>query len=120
MASLLSSFKNDFNRTIAVYPEVETKNDIWEIEKTWPTVGDANIECLLLLNNQKYDQFVNNAVEYLKTTHKVRLELWPTINVWDKIKDEFDVWYNVKFTNNAPWFGGIDDHLLLLVDVIIK
>jgi len=118
--SLLSSFKNDFNKTISVYAEVETQNDIWEVAKTWPTVTTTGIKCLLLLNNQRYDAFVENKVEYIKTTHQVRLELWPTINIWDKIKDEDNLWYDVKFTNKAPWFGGVDDHLLLLVDVIIK
>lgn len=118
--SLLSSFKNDFNRTIAVYPEVRATNDIWEVTKTWPTTSDTWIKCLLLLRSQQYNAFVSNAVEYIKTTHKVRLDFWPTINVWDKIKDEFDVEYDVKFVTSTPWFDGSDDHLLLLVDIITK
>lgn len=118
--SLLSSFTNDFNRTIAIYPVVENKNSIWEVEKTWPTASATGIKCLLLLRSEKYNVFAENEVEYIKTSHKVRLDFWPTINVWDKIKDEFDVWYNVKFVTSTPWFDWNDDHLLLLVDIITK
>lgn len=118
--SLLSSFKNDFNRTLEVYPLVESTNSIWEVEKTWPTASTTGIECLLLLRSEKYNAFASNEVEYIKTTHKVRMDFWPIINVWDKIKDEFDVWYNVKFVHRTPWFDWVDDHLLLLVDIITK
>lgn len=118
--SLLSSFQNDFNRTIAVYPIVEAKNSIWEMETTWPTATSTGIKCLLLLKQQDYKKYASNQVEYIETTHKVRLDFGPTINVWDKIKDNNNVWYDVRFVHKTPWFDGIDDHLLLLVDIITK
>ena len=118
--SLLSSFANDFNRTIAVYPKVTSKNNIWEVETSWPTASATGIKCLLLLKTENYKQFVNQQVEYIETTHKVRLDFGPTIEVWDKIKDNNNVWYDVRFVHKTPWFDWIDDHLLLLVDIITK
>lgn len=120
--SLLSSFANDFNKTISVYPKVTSKNNIWEVETTWPTPTSTGIKCLLLLWYNKSDyaywEYIENQFEYIKTTHKIRMDNWPIIKEWDKIKDNNNVWYNVRFVTNAPWFGGVDDHLLILVDII--
>lgn len=119
MKSLLSSFANDYNRTIAVYPKVTSKNAIGEVTTTWPTASTTGIKCLLLLRSEEYRKFVSTQVEYIKTTHKVRLDFGPTVNVGDKIKDNNNVLYDVRFVTRTPGFGGNDDHLLLLVDIIV-
>lgn len=116
--SLLSSFANDFNRVIAVYPRVEAKNSIGEVETSWPTANATGIKCLLLLKQEQYNKWIKEQVEYIKTTHKIRLDFGPTIVEGDKIKDEFNVWYDVKFVTPTPWFDGVDDHLLVLCDII--
>jgi len=118
MKSLLSSFSSDFNRTLSVYPETVVVNNIGEREITWDTPSDTGIKCLLLLNKEKHDQYVNSQAEYIKTSHKIRMEFGPTIVEGDKVKDENDIWYNVKFVTNATWFDGNDDHLLVLSDII--
>lgn len=116
--SLLSSFANDFNRTIEVWPRVATKNSIGEEEMAWPVASITGISCLLLLKQEQYNKWVREQVEYIKTTHKIRLDFGPTIVEGDKIKDNFDVWYDVKFVTPTPWFDGVDDHLLVLCDII--
>ena len=120
--SLLSSFANDFNRTISVYPRVETKNGIWEMVMTRPTASATGIKCLLLLGSTRWDylywKYINTQIEYIKTTHKIRMDNWPVIQEWDKIKDDNNVWYDIRFVSKAPWFGGIDDHLLVLCDIV--
>lgn len=118
--SLLSSFQNDFNRTISIYKLVKTENEIWEEIESWPTESQSWIKCLLLLNKQRYDAYISNEVEYIKTTHKIRMDFWPEIEEWDKIQDNNWVWYTVKFADNAPGFDWVDDHLLVLVDKIEK
>lgn len=124
MASLLSSFKNDFNRTISVYPRVEQQDPTnWEMVMTWPTATATGVKCLLLLRgdqgSMKYNQYINNQVEYIKTTHKIRLDFGPTINAWDKITDNTGVTYVAKLVLSTPWFDGVDDHLLVLCDVMV-
>ncbi len=116
--SLLSSFENDFNRTISVYPRVEAKDTIGAMTFTWPTASTTWISCLLLLKQENYNKWVSQQVEYIKTTHKIRLDFGPTITEGDKIKDDFNVWYDVKFVTSTPWFDGFDDHLLVLCDII--
>lgn len=116
--SLLSSFANDFNRTIAVYPKVVAKNNIWEVETTWPTASATGIKCLLLLKQEQYNKWIKEQVEYIKTTHKIRLDFGPTITEGDKIQDNDGVWYDVKFVTPTPWFDWNDDHLLVLCDII--
>ena len=117
--SFLKEFKDCFNDEIDIYPLVQTTNDIWENIETRPSVSQTGIKCFIILNNKKYDIYTENEVEFVKSTHKVRLEIWPTINLWDKIKDENGIFYNVKYIRKAPWFKGEDDHLVLLVDIII-
>lgn len=116
--SLLSSFANDFNRTIAIYPRVETKNEIWENDMTWPTASETGIKCLLLLRSEQYNKWISEQVEYIKTTHKVRMDFGPEITEWDKIQDNEGVWYDVKFVTPTPGFDWNDDHLLVLCDII--
>lgn len=120
--SLLSSFENDFNRIISVYPRVNAKNTMGEIETSWPTASATWIKCLLLLGSTRGDylywKYIQNQIEYIKTTHKIRLDNGPTIKEWDQIKDNKDVIYEVRFVSPAPWFGGIDDHLLVLCDIV--
>lgn len=116
--SLLSSFENDFNRTISVYPRVETRDASGDVLMTWPTANATGISCLLLLKEERPNQWVRDQVAYIKTTHKIRLDFGPTIVEGDKIKDEFNVWYDVIFVTPTPWFDGNDDHLLVLCDII--
>jgi hypothetical protein len=46
------------------------------------------------------------------------MDFWPTIKEWDKIKDNKNVWYDVKFVTDTPWFDGFDDHLLVFCDIV--
>lgn len=117
MKSLLSSFANDFNRTIEVYPKVETKNKMWEVESSWPTASETWIKCLLLINSFNTNKWIKTQINYIQTSHKIRMEFWPTISIWDRIKD-WEKTYEVKFVSTTPGFSGADDHLLVLVDEI--
>jgi len=116
--SLLYKFIDRLNRVISVYPRVLIKDEIGQMVETFPTASATNVKCLILLRSQKYNQFAGNEVEYLKSTHKVRLEIGPTISVADRIKDENNIEYNVKFVHIVPSLNWSDDHLLLLVDII--
>lgn len=116
--SLLSSFANDFNRVISIRERVENKNSIWEMEMTRPMASVSNIKCLLLLRSEQYNKWISEQIEYIKTSHKIRLDFGQTVIEWDKIQDNFSVWYDVKFVVSTPWFDGFDDHLLVLCDII--
>lgn len=88
------------------------------MEMTWPTASVSNIKCLLLLRAEQYNKWIREQVEYIKTTHKIRMDFGPTIAEWDKIQDNNGVWYDVKLVMSTPWFDGNDDHLLVLCDII--
>jgi len=116
--SFLDTFWTDLNRTIWIYPLIKEINWIWATIDTRPTVSTSWIKCFLSLKSQKYNQYIENEVEYVKATHQVRLELWNTINIGDKIKDEYNIDYTVKFLSKIPWFDWVDDHLFLLVEIV--
>jgi len=116
--SLLSSFTDDFNAVIEVKQSTSGKNSIWEKTATFNTIA-TGIKCLLLRNSQKpYDMFAWNMVEFVKTSHKARLEKGVVIKEWDVIEDANAVEYEVKFVELSPWFGGEPDHMLLFIDRI--
>lgn len=85
---------------------------------TWPSASATGIKCLLLLRQEQYNKWVSQQVEYIKTTHKIRLDIGPTVTEGDKIKDNEGVWYDVKLVMTTPGFDGNDDHLLVLCDII--
>lgn len=41
-------------------------------------------------------------MEYIKTTHKIRMDFGPTIGEGDKIQDNNGVWYDVKLVMSTP------------------
>ena len=122
--SLLSSFKNDFNRIISILQLQEWKNEIWEIEKDHIIINQTWIKCLLLLSSQDYWLNINNQVNLIKTTHKIRMDfkndVWDDIliKIWDQIQDDKNNLYKVVFITPTPWFGWFDDHLLVFCDII--
>ena len=114
--SLLSSFTDDFNAVITIKQRTSSKNAIWEDTGAF-TVLHEGVKCLLLRNSQKpYDMYAWNSVEFIKTTHKARLEKWLTIKEWDVIEDANGIEYVVKFEELSPWFWGEADHMLLFID----
>lgn len=116
--SLLSSFTEDFNATIELQRFAETKDAIWQVQKTFTSYA-TGIKCLLLRNKQKpYDNFAWWDVEYIKTTHKLRMETLHDIQEGDKVIDAVSREYEVKFVEQSPWFWGEPDHMLLFIDRI--
>jgi hypothetical protein len=80
------------------------------------------------MNKFETNKTIGKEIQYFKSTHYVRLELWRvvediktdsliaqkyTVNVGDKIKDQNGKEYDVKFIYENPWFGGSADHLVL-------
>ena len=116
--SLLSSFTDDFNAVISIEQRTAWKNAIGEDESTHNEIA-SGIKCLLLRNKQKpYDQYAWSMVEFIKTSHKARLEKGVIINEKDVVVDADGVRYEVKFVELSPWFGGEADHMLLFIDRI--
>lgn len=116
--SLLSSFTDDFNATITIKTKTPTKNAIWEDEWTYSVLA-SGIKCLLLRNSQKpYDLYAWNTVEFIKTTHKARLEKGLVVKEWYLVEDGDGIEYEVKFVELSPWFWGEADHMLLFIDRI--
>ena len=125
--SLLSSFTEDFNATIELQRAVKTKDSIWQDKEEF-TFYATGIKCLLLRNKQVWYWHFTQDVEYIKTSHKLRMELlfdwkWDVkiavdIQENDKVIDAVGREYEVKFVEQSPWFGGEPDHMLLFIDRI--
>jgi hypothetical protein len=113
--SLLSSFKNDFNRTIEVFWNTETKSDTGFVTQSYWSIASW-IKCLLLKNSNKYLEKVDDKVSIIQTSHKIRLDFWIDIQEDNKIVDNLWEIFIVKFVENCPWFWWSDDHLILYVD----
>ena len=113
--SLLSSFKDDFNRIISIYWNTEIKSPSWFVNNEY-LLKYSNISCLLLKNSNKFLENIENKVDILQTTHKIRLDFWVDIVEWDKIVDNLWETFIIKFVENCPWFGWSDDHLILYAD----
>lgn len=114
--SLLSSFENDFNRSMAIHSCTITKGTLGQEKKsyqeTWIVKG------ILLPTKESYDNFTtntktgNNGIVYDQFEYEFRCELWPKIKKWDFLKDNLGQWYEVKRSYRAPGFWGEDDHLV--------
>jgi hypothetical protein len=116
--SLLSSFKNDFNELISILTRTTITDTVGQRKSVFSTT-QSDISCLIMQNSFKTDKEVKSgSLTYYESTHLVRLELWPTVKVWDKIKDKKEREYEVKFVYENPGFGGNPDHLVLYVDII--
>jgi hypothetical protein len=116
--SLLSSFKNDFNAVIDVLSRTTTTDAVGQRQSLF-TPTQSWIDCLIMQNSFKTDKEIKGwSITYYESTHLVRLELWPIVKVGDKIKNQQNVEYEVKFVYENPWFGGVSDHLVLYVDII--
>ena len=115
--SLLSSFTNDFNATISILSRSVGTDNVWQRKEIF-TESEKDIKCLIMMNKFQIDQTIWKEISYYKSTHYVRLELWPVAKVGDKIKDQSGKEYDVKFVYENPGFGGDPDHLVLYVDVI--
>lgn len=115
--SLLEKFKNRFNKTIDVYSKVSTINSIGERIITFPTATITWISCYIFLKNEKYNNLIKNELEKIVYSNIVRIEIIQ-INIWDKIKDQDNIFYSVEFIYKVPWINWNDDHFLLFVNVI--
>ena len=116
--SLLSSFTEDFNATIELQRLTNVKDSIWQVQKTFVSYA-TGVKCLLLRNKKvAYGGFAENQVEYIKTTHKLRMETVYDVQEGDKVIDAVLREYEVKFVEQSPWFGGEPDHMLLFIDRI--
>lgn len=118
MKSLLSSFSDDFNATIEVLRHNEVKSETWFVKNEFTSLYSW-VKCLLLRNKQTpYNNFIDNSVEYIQTTHKARLEKNYKIKEKDKVIDQNGREFEVKFVEKTPWFWWSDDHLLLFLERI--
>lgn len=113
--SLLSSFKDDFNRTITVYTNTEVKSATWFVTDDYLILA-SDVKCLLLKNSNKFLENIENKVELLQTSHKIRLDFWIDIQEWNKIVDNLWESFIIKFVENCPGFWWSDDHLILYAD----
>jgi len=113
--SLLSSFKDDFNRTITIYWNTQTKSSTWFVNDTYSIIASW-VKCLLLKNNNKYLENIDDKVNILQTSHKIRLDFWINIQEGNKIVDNLWESFIIKFVENCPGFWWNDDHLVLYAD----
>ena len=113
--SLLSSFQDDFNRIITIYSNTANKSGSWFVSDDYSIIAD-DIKCLILKNSNKYSEKIDDKVEILQTTHKVRLNFWIDIKEDYKIVDNLQNSYIIKFVENCPGFWWSDDHLVLYVN----
>lgn len=115
--SFLNDFSKDFNCVLDVYNPVEVRNDIWEVEKTF-SLQQEWVKWLLFLNNKEYNAYIDSQVQYIKTTHKIRIDKYIDIDEWDKIIDDKWKSYTVVYTDLVPWFNWNNDHRLILANII--
>ena len=113
--SLLASFKDDFNRKIDIYKNTQIKSDTWFVNNSYELVA-SKIPCLLLKNNNKYLENIEDKVQIIQTSHKIRLDFWVEVKEDYKVVDNLWISYIIKFVENCPWFGWNDDHLILYVE----
>lgn len=114
--SFLEKFRGDFNCLLDIYKPTIVKNSIWEEEETFSLYQEW-IEWLLFLDN-KDKNYINNEVEYIKSTHKIRIEKDINIEKWDKLINKDWKSYKVKFIKKVTWFIWKEDHILILASVM--
>ena len=108
-----------FNRKLTIQKPTKTANSIWENEATFDETA-TNIDAIVKQNKlvlDRMEQTQGAGLEYLKSSHKIRLEFWPEIKKWYRIIDNNGVVYDVKFVHPSRGFNG-DDHYLLYCDII--
>jgi len=113
--SLLASFKDDFNRKINIYKNTQVKSETWFVNNEYSLVA-SQIPCLLLKNNSKYSETIEDKVEIIQTSHKIRLDFWVDVQEDYKVVDNLGVSYIIKFVENCPGFWWNDDHLILYAE----
>lgn len=112
----LDEFKDNFNIIVDVYRPVITKNSIWEEEKNF-VLHLSWITGILSLRRPRYEQYTENQVEYIKTTHSFRTYIYD-IKEKDKIIDQDWTEYNVVFVYKISDIDWTPDHLLVLLNKI--
>ena len=108
-----------FNRKLTIQKATRTVNSIWEWEAVFSTIN-TDIDAIVKLNKIAYDKMEQTqgaGLEYLKSSHKIRLEFWPEVKTGYKILDDKGFAYIIKYVHISRGFNG-DDHNLLYCDVI--
>lgn len=117
--SLLSSFSDDFNRSMRIFIAHEEISPIGQRRKkyqeSWLIIG------LLLPTKASYNQFSsnkqagNNGTLYDKYEYSFRCEFGVDLKKGDILQDQFEKTYEIKRALRSPWFEW-DDHLVCYID----